>query len=200
LTRVPGKAPRRRFPFLILPEPPELSKSGSAEGRLDSRPEKPVQAEQPGASFFSGLLPIMDGLEAVRRLILDTGEEQWRRGISIFYEKLLAHLAAWGLESSARVGDPFDPALHEALAAAEARHVREGCVCEVVQQGWRFRGKVLRFARVVVARNDGTDDHESGQAGGNAGPTGRWRDTEEEIWKERHDGQDFRHRPGNDQL
>ena len=156
--RVSGKAPPRRFPFLIFPEPPELSKTGSAEGRLESRPEKRVQAEQPGASFFSGLLPILDGLEAVRRLILDTGEEQWRRGITIFYEKLLAHLAAWGLESSARVGNPFDPALHEALAAAAAPQVREGCVCEVVQQGWLHRGKVLRFARVVVARNDGPGD------------------------------------------
>jgi hypothetical protein len=45
-------------------------------------------------------------------------------------------------------------------------------VCDVVQQGWRFRGKVLRFARVVVARNDRPDDTESGPAGRDAGADG----------------------------
>jgi molecular chaperone GrpE (heat shock protein) len=33
-------------------------------------------------------------------------------------------------------------------------------VSEVVQQGWRFRDKVLRFARVVVAKNGEPDQAE----------------------------------------
>jgi len=147
--RVVRRTPRPRFPFLIIPEPKVRTPQRIAESRLE------VEREQPVTSFFSGLLPIMDGLEAVRRQILETGEEEWQRGITIFYEKLLNHCAASGLEASAQVGKPFDPTLHEALAAAEAPGVGEDCVCEVVQQGWLLRGKVLRFARVVVAKNGG---------------------------------------------
>ena len=141
--RILHKPPRPRFPFLISPPP---QRRGSAGRRREQPP-----AESLG-SFFSGLLPIVDGLEAVRRVILQTGKEEWRRGISMSYEKLLEHLAASGLQASARIGEPFDPTLHEALAAAEAPGTEEGCVCEVVQQGWLYRGKLLRFARVVVAR------------------------------------------------
>ena len=147
--RAVRRTPRPRFPFLIIPEPKVHAPQRIAGGRIEDEREQPV------ASFFSGLLPIMDGLEAVRRQILETGEEEWQRGITIFYEKLLDHCATSGLEASAQVGKPFDPTLHEALAAAEAREVGEGCVCEVVQQGWLLRGRVLRFARVVVAKNNG---------------------------------------------
>lgn len=147
--RVVRRTPRPRFPFLIIPEPTVQAPKRIADGRLEDEREQPV------ASFFSGLLSIMDGLEAVRRQILETGEEEWQRGITIFYEKLLDHCAASGLQVSAQVGKPFDPTLHEALAAAEAPGVGEGCVCEVVQQGWLLRGRVLRFARVVVAKNGG---------------------------------------------
>lgn len=147
--RAVRRTPRPRFPFLIIPEPKVHAPKRIAEGRQEDEREQPV------ASFFSGLLPIMDGLEAVRRQILETGEEEWQKGITILYEKLLDHCAASGLEASAQAGKPFDPTLHEALAAAEAPGVGEGCVSEVVQQGWLLRGRVLRFARVVVAKNGG---------------------------------------------
>jgi molecular chaperone GrpE len=152
--RAVQRAPRPRFPFLISPELEAQATQGIAGRRLDDRQEEPVGA------FFAGLLPVLDELEGVRRLLLETGEEEWQRGITILYEKLLDHCAASGLRPSAQAGEPFDPELHEALAAVGAPGVREGCVSEVVQQGWRFRDKVLRFARVVVAKNGEPDQAE----------------------------------------
>jgi len=145
--RAVQRAPRSRFPFLISPELEARATQGIAGRQPDDRQEDAVGA------FFAGLLPVMDELEGVRRLLLETGEQEWQRGITILYEKLLDHCAASGLRPSALAGEPFDPQLHEALAAVEAPGVREGCVSEVVQQGWRFRDKVLRFAGVVVAKN-----------------------------------------------
>lgn len=105
-------------------------------------------------AFFSGLLPILDGLEAVRRLILQAGAEEWQRGISILYEKVLSYCGSFGLVRSAVVGKPFDSSFHEAVGVADDPGVEEGCVCEVVQQGWLYGGKALRFARVIVARHE----------------------------------------------
>ena len=48
-------------------------------------------------------------------------------------------------------GEPFDPELHDALAQRPAADARPGTVVEVVQPGYRFRDRVLRHAKVIVA-------------------------------------------------
>ena len=53
----------------------------------------------------------------------------------------------------AAVGRPFRPEEAEAVGEvpADARHP-DGSVAEVVQQGYRFYGGLLRPAKVIVAR------------------------------------------------
>ena len=48
-------------------------------------------------------------------------------------------------------GAAFDPELHEAVAQRSAQDQPQGSVLEVVVPGYRFRGRVLRHAQVVVA-------------------------------------------------
>ena len=60
-------------------------------------------------------------------------------------------------------GQPFDPALHEAMAmqpsAAHAAHT----VLQVIQKGWLLNGRLLRPARVIVsAAPDSQDEPEPG--------------------------------------
>jgi molecular chaperone GrpE len=61
-------------------------------------------------------------------------------------------LARARIESFSPAGELFDPALHEAVATAQAP---EGCssgtVIEVYQPGYRLGGNIIRPARVVVA-------------------------------------------------
>jgi molecular chaperone GrpE len=49
------------------------------------------------------------------------------------------------------MGQPFDPARHEAVAQVPGTDAAAGTVIDVVQQGYRLGEFVLRPARVVIA-------------------------------------------------
>jgi molecular chaperone GrpE len=50
------------------------------------------------------------------------------------------------------VGAPFDPQQHEAMAMQESTTAETGSVLQVVQKGYMLNGRLLRPARVIVAR------------------------------------------------
>ena len=47
------------------------------------------------------------------------------------------------------VGQMFDPYKHEAIRYEEGE---EGKIIEVIQKGYLMRGKVLRYAKVIVGK------------------------------------------------
>jgi molecular chaperone GrpE len=51
------------------------------------------------------------------------------------------------------VGEPFDPQKHEAIAMQEAPAAEPDSVLLVVQKGYELNGRLLRPARVIVARS-----------------------------------------------
>jgi hypothetical protein len=158
---------RQRFPFIISPY--ELSRlTTSTQDNQDiARNASPVPAgnsvqetsmKAPGLAvpereFFKHLVPILDGLEAVREAIASGGEESWLKGLDLFRGKLHELLGTGGFRALAKVGDPFDPALHEAIGAEPGTGLPEGAIAQVVQQGWKLGDLVLRYAKVTVARN-----------------------------------------------
>jgi molecular chaperone GrpE len=50
------------------------------------------------------------------------------------------------------VGQPFDPAWHEAMVAQESRDAPPNTVLAVIQKGYSLNGRLLRPARVIVAK------------------------------------------------
>jgi molecular chaperone GrpE len=50
------------------------------------------------------------------------------------------------------LGEPFDPARHEAMMAQESPSAEPGSVLQVVQRGYELNGRLLRPARVIVAK------------------------------------------------
>ncbi|MGB5102432.1 MAG: nucleotide exchange factor GrpE [Steroidobacteraceae bacterium] len=53
-------------------------------------------------------------------------------------------------------GEPFNPEFHEAIATLESADQPPGSVLEVVQKGYVLNGRLLRPARVAVARAPAT--------------------------------------------
>jgi molecular chaperone GrpE len=77
-------------------------------------------------------------------------------GVSMVEKKLLKTLSGMGLEIVNPIGEPFDPALHEAVMTEPAASPEEDhMVARVFQQGYRFNGQLLRPARVVVKQWNG---------------------------------------------
>jgi molecular chaperone GrpE len=72
-------------------------------------------------------------------------------GVAMVEKKLDKTLRTGGLEPMNPVGEPFDPARHEAVGTELAATPEEdGTVGRVYQIGYTFRGQLLRPARVVV--------------------------------------------------
>ena len=63
--------------------------------------------------------------------------------------------AASGIREINPVGQPFDPNRHEALSLVPAQGVAPNTVLEVVQKGYELNERLLRAAKVLVARGDG---------------------------------------------
>ena len=59
------------------------------------------------------------------------------------------------------MGQPFDPALHEAMAQAPDGSVQPNTVIEELQKGYKLRDRLVRPSRVIVARAPEGDEPEA---------------------------------------
>lgn len=96
------------------------------------------------ATVGEALIPVLDDIELARRHGDLTGP------FASIAEKLEATLERLGIERYGEAGEPFDPAVHEALMHAHSADVTEPTVREVLQAGYRTPARVLRAARVAV--------------------------------------------------
>lgn len=72
-------------------------------------------------------------------------------GVAMVEKKVLKALAGHGLEIVNPVDQPFNPNQHEAVGTEPAESEEmDHLVSKVYQQGYLFRGQLLRPARVVV--------------------------------------------------
>ncbi|MBC8423520.1 nucleotide exchange factor GrpE [bacterium] len=102
------------------------------------------------------LLEVLDNFE--RAAASAAGDEAaeargLRSGFDLIHGRFQEILTGRGLETvPAETGQPFDPAIHEAVMRIESDDVDSGGIVEVAQKGYRLEDLVLRPARVVVAQ------------------------------------------------
>ena len=108
-------------------------------------------AQERGTSALAKeLLPALDNLD--RALDAADSEDPLLEGVRLVRAELSAGLTRAGIESFSPAGQPFDPALHEAVATAPAPDGSpSGTVLEVYQPGYKLGTSIIRPARVVVA-------------------------------------------------
>ena len=91
--------------------------------------------------IVEAMLPVLDACEAA----VAHGVE----GVENIWSSLLGTLQKSGLEALDLQGQPFDPALAEAVLHEEGDG-GEPVVVEVLRTGYRWKGRVLRAAMVKV--------------------------------------------------
>lgn len=102
-------------------------------------------------SLVRDLLPVLDDFERALGAMEGKVDAPIRAGLALVADRLLRILTSQGLEAIRPSGDPFDPTVHEAVAQRPAAGAREGTVLDLVEPGYRYRGRLLRPAKVVVA-------------------------------------------------
>ena len=97
----------------------------------------------------------VDSLEAGLASAEQASAESLLDGKKATMRLLNSALEQVGIKEVDPHGEPFDPVLHEAMTMAPSEDAEPGTVMEVFQKGYSIHDRLLRAARVVVARGAG---------------------------------------------
>lgn len=98
-----------------------------------------------------GLLPVLDDCERAMEILSGSSDQAAKEGTSLIYTKLMEYLKTLGLERIEAKGEVFNTDFHEAVTQIPAgSEEMKGKVIDVIQTGYTFNGKILRYAKVVV--------------------------------------------------
>jgi len=119
--------------------------------------ERVELADRAQAALTVRLLDVLDDLDrlAVQDLSV-MGREALHEALVLVDRKLRKELVAGGLERLDPVGQAFDPAEHEAVTVVPAPDpALDHQVSAVLQAGYKFKGALVRPARVQVYTTEG---------------------------------------------
>jgi molecular chaperone GrpE len=134
-------------------------KSVRAAAELDNvrrRMEREVtNAHKYGAEkLLSSLLPIMDSLEQALQLAEKSADNAMHEGLELTMRLFIDVLNKFDVTQLDPMGEVFDPQQHEAMAMQAVPDAAPNTVIAVFQKGYKLNDRVIRPARVVVAKNN----------------------------------------------
>ncbi|HTP40711.1 MAG TPA: nucleotide exchange factor GrpE [Steroidobacteraceae bacterium] len=102
--------------------------------------------------FAAELLAVRDSLElAVRNGEQSADPKVMLEGQQATLKLLQKAFEKFSVTQLDPLGEPFDPALHEAVLMQPSATAEPNSVLQVVQAGYQLNGRLLRPARVIVA-------------------------------------------------
>jgi molecular chaperone GrpE len=114
-------------------------------------------ADRSQAALVIRLLEVLDDLDRLAETDpATTGLATLHEALTLVDRKLRKELAAAGLERIDPTGERFDPTLHEAVSVVPALDpALDHRVSAVFQAGYRFKGTLVRPAKVQVYSTEG---------------------------------------------
>ena len=117
--------------------------------------EKYQAIEYANEKFAKDMIPVLDSLEGALKAA--DGEAacedlltKMKEGIELTYKLFLTNLEKHGVEKVSH-DEPFDPNIHNAVQSVESDEVESGEIVQTFQTGYKYKGRPLREAMVVVA-------------------------------------------------
>jgi molecular chaperone GrpE len=100
------------------------------------------------------LLPALDNFERAFRHAPNP-EAPELDGMRSIYRQLASVLQSNDLKRIETVGQPFDAGVHDAIVVEPTTDIADGTILEELEAGYILADRVLRAAKVKVAKNDG---------------------------------------------
>jgi molecular chaperone GrpE len=118
--------------------------------------ERVEQGDRAQASLVTRLLDVLDDLDRLSAEGGAASPQSIRQAVELVDRKLRKELESAGVERIDPVGQPFDPSIHEAVSAVPPpRPDLDHTVGATFQTGYRFKGALVRPARVQVYSAEG---------------------------------------------
>lgn len=103
--------------------------------------------------FIESLLPVLDSYDMAQgnKEAWEKVDQNWRVGIEYIFGQLRTALENEGVVQYGKLGDAFDPNLHESMELVTVTDEKEhDKIVSVLQSGYRMHDNILRPARVKV--------------------------------------------------
>jgi molecular chaperone GrpE len=140
-----------------------LADSENARRRIRQQSDESVRLQR--ENMLRDLLPIVDNLERAVDAARGGGNGQpIVQGVEMVLGSLMDFLKAQGVTPSSAVGQQFDPSRHEAIDHVHSDTHPANTVVQEFNKGYIAGERVLRPARVVVAKGkEGKADRKNGE-------------------------------------
>ena len=107
-------------------------------------------------NFALSLLPVLDAIKKGLQMT-DNNEKQsnigsFIEGLKLTEKEFIKTIEKYGIKAINAIGENFDPNYHEALSIIEKKGEKSNTILEVVQVGYTIYDRVLRPAKVLVAK------------------------------------------------
>jgi len=116
---------------------------------------KRAEREKQEQKKYALVEPLRDFLEIMDNLALALAAagsaEDLKRGIEMIHRQMTDLLRRFGAQEISALGQPFDPALHEAVSREEDPAVKAPTVTGEMRRGYRIHDRLLRPAMVKVS-------------------------------------------------
>ncbi len=99
------------------------------------------------------ILPILDNIYiAEKKLPRGLKENLWVQGFLKTKSQILDFLKNQGIEEIKCLGEKFDPNFQEAIEEVKKSDSESGIIIEEIKKGYLLHGKVIRPAKVKIAK------------------------------------------------
>jgi len=131
----------------------QLQRSRAEFANYQKRSKSQAEADRLYAvgSLAHDILDAIDNLERATEALRASASPGIAEGLDMVQKQMLAILAKHGVEPIVALGEPFDPAFHEAISQQPSAEHPEGTVVAELSKGYRIRDRVLRPTRVSVS-------------------------------------------------
>ncbi|OGV29901.1 MAG: nucleotide exchange factor GrpE [Legionellales bacterium RIFCSPHIGHO2_12_FULL_35_11] len=101
--------------------------------------------------LIDGLLPVIDSIEQALQLSEKEKNKAMHEGLELTMKLFLDAISKYNVDQINPVGELFNPELHEAMSMQES-DAKPNTIIAVYQKGYTLSGRVIRPARVIVAK------------------------------------------------
>ena len=111
-----------------------------------------IERQEGIVSVINVFLPCLDTFKEAKKSITD---EKVLEGVNMIESKILDALNKLEVEKIEAVGQKFDPNFHDVIAVMHNENYDDDIILEEYQAGYKYKGKVIRYSKVIVNKKEG---------------------------------------------
>ena len=126
-----------------------LAEFDNYKKRKDLEKENLIKYE--GYDLFKSFLSILDDIDRTLNIKEIKNNNSIFNGISMIKDKIINLFEAQGINSFESINEDFNPEYHEAIMTKKSKK-NSNTIIEEYEQGYKYKDKVLRHAKVIVSK------------------------------------------------